>query len=88
LLFDEQFADALRAAEAAWRKVVVTAASLGVPAPAMSASLAYYDALRASSLPQNLTQAQRDAFGAHTYVRRDDRAHKAVHTEWLKAAKK
>jgi 6-phosphogluconate dehydrogenase len=84
LILDEHFAGALAAADAPWRQVVATAAQLGVPAPAMSASLAYYDALRAQALPQNLTQAQRDAFGAHTYARRDDPARKAVHTDWLK----
>ena len=50
---------------------------------AMSASLAYYDSYRSADLPQNLTQAQRDAFGAHTYQRRDDPAGPFVHSEWL-----
>jgi 6-phosphogluconate dehydrogenase len=87
LLFDEKFHSAVRAAERGWRKTVTLAQSLGVAMPAMSASLAYYDALRSDRLPQNLTQAQRDAFGAHTYVRADRPDAGAVHTEWLKHAK-
>jgi 6-phosphogluconate dehydrogenase len=51
----------------------------------MSASLAYYDSYRALKLPQNLTQAQRDAFGAHTYERLDDPG-RAVHTNWLQSS--
>ncbi len=86
LLFDEVFTKAVRAAERGWRKTVGLAQSLGIPVPAMSGSLGYFDALRADSLPQNLTQAQRDAFGAHTYIRRD-RPGVALHTEWLKKAK-
>ena len=53
------------------RRVVQTAAALGIPVPAMSASLAYYDCYRSARLPANLTQAQRDFFGAHTYRRID-----------------
>jgi 6-phosphogluconate dehydrogenase len=87
LLFDDRFAAALRAADRGWRKTLQIANSLGIPMPAMSASLAYYDALRADALPQNLTQAQRDAFGAHTYVRKDRPKDGALHTEWLKKAK-
>jgi 6-phosphogluconate dehydrogenase len=49
----------------------------------MSAGLAYYDAYRSKNLPQNLTQAQRDAFGAHTYQRNDDPNGASVHTDWL-----
>jgi 6-phosphogluconate dehydrogenase len=51
--------------------VVATAAALGIPIPAISASLAYYDSYRTAELPQNLTQAQRDFFGAHTFERID-----------------
>jgi 6-phosphogluconate dehydrogenase len=58
------------------------AANAGIPIPAMSASLAYFDSYRTARLPQNVTQAQRDAFGAHTYERTDRPG--AVHTEWLK----
>ena len=63
-----------------WRHVVQTAIGLGIPVPAMSASLAYYDAYRSARLPANLTQAQRDFFGAHTY-RRVDRDG-VFHTDW------
>jgi 6-phosphogluconate dehydrogenase len=69
--------------EQALRRVVATAARLGIPVPALSASLAYLDAYRTAELPQNLTQAQRDAFGAHTYQRKDDPSGKFVHTDWL-----
>jgi 6-phosphogluconate dehydrogenase len=54
----------------------------------MSASLAYFDSYRSASLPQNLTQAQRDFFGAHTYQRVDDPNGPFVHTDWISLAKK
>jgi len=63
-----------------WRKAVQTAFQCGVPIPALSASLAYYDGYRSASLPANLTQAQRDYFGAHTYQRLDKPG--IFHTEW------
>ena len=56
----------------------------GIPVPGMGSSLAYFDSYRTESLPQNLTQAQRDAFGAHTYQRKDDPDGPFVHTDWLK----
>ena len=55
----------------------------GVPVPALSASLAYYDSYRTPRLPQNLTQAQRDAFGSHTYERTDKPDLGFIHTDWL-----
>ena len=67
-------------ARTAWRHVVQTAIGLGIPVPAMGASLAYYDSYRSERLPANLTQAQRDFFGAHTY-RRVDRDG-VFHTDW------
>ncbi len=76
------FREALNNAQAAWRKVVATAVSHGIPVPAMSASLAYYDAYRSARLPANLLQAQRDFFGAHTYERIDRPAGQAFHTDW------
>jgi 6-phosphogluconate dehydrogenase len=76
------FRDALNNAQAAWREVVATAVRHGIPVPAMSASLAYYDAYRSARLPANLLQAQRDFFGAHTYERIDRPAGKAFHTDW------
>ena len=65
---------------AAWRRVVSLAARHGVPTPAFSSSLAYYDGVRATRLPANLIQAQRDFFGAHTYQRVDRPG--TFHTEW------
>lgn len=67
--------------------MVAFAQSQGIPVPAMSASLAYYDSYRSERLPQNLTQAQRDLFGAHTYERTDKPNAGAIHTEWEKLAK-
>jgi 6-phosphogluconate dehydrogenase len=72
--------DALTRAQDAWRSVVATAAAAGIPSPAFSSSLAYYDGLRAERLPAALIQGQRDFFGAHTY-RRIDKAG-TFHTQW------
>jgi len=82
LLLDADFQARITAAAPAWRKVVGLAASLGIPAPAFSASLAYFDAYTAAQLPQNLTQAQRDFFGAHTYQRADRPEAGFVHSDW------
>jgi 6-phosphogluconate dehydrogenase len=81
LLLDEAFRDAVEQRQAAWRTVVQTAVGLGIPMLAMSASLAYFDAYRSERLPANLTQAQRDYFGAHTYRRVDEPG--SFHTEWI-----
>jgi 6-phosphogluconate dehydrogenase len=83
LLLDETIAEELHRAQGAWRRVVGLAQTHGIPVPAMSAGLAYYDGVRTASLPQNLTQAQRDAFGAHTYQRNDAPDEGFVHTDWL-----
>ena len=83
LLLDEFFKTQVGSTQANWRKVVLTAVSNGIPVPAMSASLAYFDSFRAAELPQNLTQAQRDAFGAHTYQRKDHPERGFLHSEWL-----
>jgi 6-phosphogluconate dehydrogenase len=80
LLVDRVFADAVARRQASWRFLVQTAVGLGIPVPATSASLAYFDAYRCERLPANLTQAQRDYFGAHTYRRVDRPGH--FHTEW------
>jgi 6-phosphogluconate dehydrogenase len=80
LLSDPDFAKELGDAQDAWRDVVATAATSGVPAPGFSAALAYYDALRAERLPAALVQGQRDFFGAHTYKRTD--AEGSYHTLW------
>ena len=80
LLFAEYFGDAVGQAQDAWRRVVATAVTLGVPTPAFASSLAYYDGFRRERGPANLLQAQRDFFGAHTY-RRTDRPG-SFHTLW------
>jgi 6-phosphogluconate dehydrogenase len=80
LLADDYFADAVGNSLSAWRRVVAGAAQNGVPTPAFSSSLAYYDGIRAERLPAALIQGQRDFFGAHTYHRVD--AEGGFHTEW------
>ncbi len=82
LLFDDYFVKAIDASLGAWREVVAMAALSGIPAPAFSSSLAYYDGLRAERLPAALVQGQRDFFGAHTYKRVD--APGTYHTRWSK----
>jgi 6-phosphogluconate dehydrogenase len=80
LLLDPYFTGAIRDASAGWRKVVATAAEVGVPVPAFGSALAYYDSYRTAVLPANLLQAQRDFFGAHTYRRIDQEG--VFHTQW------
>jgi 6-phosphogluconate dehydrogenase len=80
LLADEYFVQAVGRGVPSWRRVVAQAAAAGVPTPAFSSSLAYYDGVRAERLPANLIQAQRDFFGAHTYQRVDREG--TFHTEW------
>jgi 6-phosphogluconate dehydrogenase len=80
LLLDDAFRDAIAERQDGWRHAVQAAIGLGIPVPAMSSSLAYYDSYRSARLPANLTQAQRDFFGAHTY-RRVDRDG-VFHTDW------
>ncbi len=84
LLLDDEFAAHIRDAQSAWRYAVTTAQGLGISLPAMSASLAYFDGYRTRELPQNLTQAQRDFFGSHTYERADKPGSAPVHTDWEK----
>jgi 6-phosphogluconate dehydrogenase len=81
LLLDPYFKEAILTRQASLRRVVQTAVELGIPCLALSASMAYFDAYRAARLPANLTQAQRDYFGAHTYRRTDKEG--VFHTEWL-----
>src|SRR5215216_6145977 len=81
LLLDRYFTRAIKKTQRSWRVVVATAIKHGVPVPAFSASLAYFDSYRSARLPANLLQAQRDFFGAHTYERIDRPG--AFHTEWL-----
>jgi len=80
LLLDDAFREAVETRQSALRRVVQTAIELGIPALALSSALAYYDAYRSERLPANLTQAQRDFFGAHTYRRVDREG--VFHTEW------
>ncbi|CAB4898210.1 unannotated protein [freshwater metagenome] len=80
LILAPYFRDAIENAIDSWRRVVITAASLGIPVPAFASSLSYYDALRAERLPAALTQGQRDFFGAHTYERTDSEG--KFHTLW------
>lgn len=82
LLLDPFFKDAVEKAQEAWRRVVVAAIQMGVPIPAISAALAFYDGYRSERLPANLLQAQRDYFGAHTYERVDRPRGEAFHTNW------
>ena len=88
LLIDPDFKAWVLEAQPRWRQAVTTAQSLGIPAAAISASLAYFDTYRAANLPLNLTQAQRDFFGSHTYQRVDSPDGPAIHTEWEDLAKK
>ena len=80
LLLDDTFRAAVESRQEAWRRVVCAAVEMGIPVLALSASLAYFDAYRSERLPANLTQAQRDYFGAHTYRRVDREG--TFHTEW------
>ncbi|MEA5079261.1 MAG: NADP-dependent phosphogluconate dehydrogenase [Anaerolineaceae bacterium] len=80
LMMDPQFAGIMNSHQAALRKVVALAAENGIPVLALGSALAYYDAYRSERLPANLTQAQRDYFGAHTYRRTDREG--SFHTEW------
>jgi 6-phosphogluconate dehydrogenase len=81
LLLDPSFKSWIKKAQPKWRFALQTASKAGVPTLAMSASLAYFDSYRRATLPANLTQAQRDYFGAHTYERIDRPG--TFHTEWI-----
>jgi 6-phosphogluconate dehydrogenase len=80
LLMDDSIAGLLKSSQEGWRRMLARSAEAGIPMPAHSASLAYFDSYRTARLPQNLTQAQRDAFGAHTYERIDRPG--SVHSQW------
>jgi 6-phosphogluconate dehydrogenase len=82
LLLDSFFAGAINQYQASWRKALVHAIELGVPTPAFSTALAFYDGFRTERLPANLLQAQRDYFGAHTYERTDKPRGQFFHTNW------
>jgi 6-phosphogluconate dehydrogenase len=82
LLLDLYFKQAVDSCQEGWRRVVGTSAQIGIPVPAFSAALNYYDGYRSARLPHNLLQAQRDYFGAHTYERIDQEG--VFHSEWLR----
>lgn len=82
LLLNPFFMAAVTNAQTAWRRIVVRAVELGIPMPAVSSALAYYDGFRSARLPANLLQAQRDYFGAHTYERVDKERGEFFHTNW------
>jgi len=82
LLLDPYFAGEMARCQAGWRRVIAAGVANGIPMPAMSAALAYFDGYRSSWLPANLLQAQRDYFGAHTYERTDRPRGQFFHTNW------
>jgi len=82
LLLDDFFRSVIDRSQASWRRVVARAAELGIPVPAMSAALAFFDGYRHAWLPANMIQAQRDYFGAHTYERVDQPRGQFFHTNW------
>jgi 6-phosphogluconate dehydrogenase len=82
LLLDPFFKAKIDAAQPGWRRVVASAFSNGIPVPAFSSALSYYDGYRSENLPANLLQAQRDYFGAHTYERTDKPRGEFFHTNW------
>jgi 6-phosphogluconate dehydrogenase len=86
LLLDEALGSEVERAQEGWRRAVASAARIGLPIPCWGAALAYFDAFRTERLPQNLTQAQRDWFGAHTYRRLDDPTGEPIHTDWAALA--
>jgi 6-phosphogluconate dehydrogenase len=82
LLLDPYFKEKVENAQAGWRRVCATALTNGIPIPALSSALTYFDGLRSERLPANLLQAQRDYFGAHTYERIDKPRGEFFHTNW------
>ena len=82
LLLDDYFRAEIKKCQKGWRNVVASAAKKGIPVPAFSTALAFYDQYRSATLPANLLQAQRDYFGAHTYERVDKPRGQFFHTNW------
>lgn len=82
LLLDPYFKEVVQTAAPAWRRIVAYAVQSGIPVPAMSSTLAFFDGYRSAWLPANLIQAQRDYFGAHTYERIDAQPGEFFHTDW------
>jgi 6-phosphogluconate dehydrogenase len=87
LLLAPYFKEIVESAQGPWRNVVKTAIELGIPVPAFSTALSYYDSYRSATLPANLLQAQRDYFGAHTYHRTDRPGEGPFHTDWIREKK-
>ena len=83
LLLDDYFKDCINKYQSSWRKVIGIAIEYGVPVPTFASAISYYDSYRANRLPQNLLQAQRDYFGAHTYERTDQKRGEFFHLDWL-----
>ena len=83
LLVDQEFSQYVQSRQENWRRIVKLAVDMGIPTPAMSGSLAYFDSYRRHRVPANLIQGQRDYFGAHTYERVDKPG--SFHTEWMEA---
>jgi 6-phosphogluconate dehydrogenase len=82
LMLDPYFRDELKRCQLGWRRTAIASIGGGIPCPAMTAALAYFDGYRAESLPANLLQAQRDYFGAHQYERVDRPRGQFFHTNW------
>ena len=82
LLLAPYFNKQIQAAQPAWRRVVAIAVAAGLPLPAMTSALSFYDGYRRERLPANLLQALRDYFGAHTYERLDQPRNNFFHTDW------
>lgn len=82
LLMDDYFKGVIDSCQKAWRRVIIKAVEMGVPAPTLTTALAFYDGYRSERLPANLLQAQRDYFGAHTYERTDKPRGEFFHTNW------
>jgi 6-phosphogluconate dehydrogenase len=82
LLLDDYFREQVEQAHEAWRRVVSKAVLHGIPVPAMSSALSFFDGYRHETLPANLLQAQRDYFGAHTFERIDAPRGEFFHTDW------
>ncbi|HZK72278.1 MAG TPA: NADP-dependent phosphogluconate dehydrogenase, partial [Clostridia bacterium] len=82
LLLDPFFTEAIQKVQDGWRRVTATALLNGIPVPAFSTALCYFDGYRSARLPANLLQAQRDYFGAHTYERTDKPRGEMFHTNW------
>jgi 6-phosphogluconate dehydrogenase len=83
LLVDPFFNKEINKSQEGWRRIISVAISNGIPVPALSSSLSYFDGYRSERLPANLLQAQRDYFGAHTYERLDCKKGEFFHTEWI-----